>query len=86
MENISNLENQSLRPVHILNVPNPFIEVQSAVIPAGQIAVDVEEMEMTENNLDEDDDLAMPEELFTRFTGIGLHLADRRYLKVFMWL
>ncbi len=68
-----------MRPFHILNVPNPFNEVQSAVLPAGQIAVDVEEMEMTDNNLDDDDDLASPEELFARFTGIGLHLSDRRY-------
>ena len=81
MENISTTENQSVRPVHILNVPNPFLQVQSLVLPSFQIPEDVQETAMTENNLEEDDDIATPEELFARFTGIGLHPSDKRYLK-----
>ena len=79
MEHISSSQNQSLRPVHILNVPNPFLQVQSLVLPAVQIAEDVQDTAMTENNLDEDNDLASPEEIFARFTRIGLHLSDQRY-------
>ncbi len=86
MENISTPENQSVRPVHILNVPNPFIQVQSVVLPPAQIAEYVQETAMTENNLEEDDDIATPEELFARFTGIGLHLSDPRYLKYLIFL
>ncbi len=51
------------------------------MLPSVQIAEDVQETTMTENNLDEDDDIATPEELFARFTGIGLHISDKRYLK-----
>ncbi len=81
MENISTPENQSVRPVHILNVPNPFLQVQSLVLPSVQITEDVQETAMPENNLEEEDDIATPEELFARFTGIGMHLSSQRYLK-----